>query len=182
MVHCPEHRHHLSFRGRSRSILTSTAQTPSILDETLRACVYLGETFPCLHRLAYVECSSPAVRSGAMPEHRLKSTTLYHTPLPTSLEVPPLITLPVCFDEAHSRIFEHVQNWEFTSPTVSAWVSWTVARRYNLGVELETAPRCQLFSKRFVRGPDFSGGRLPASCSYRWACLYFYGSIPGEPV
>ena len=34
--------------------------TPSILDETLRACVYLGEISPCPHRLAYVECSSSA--------------------------------------------------------------------------------------------------------------------------
>ena len=83
------------------------------------------------------------------------------------------MTLPVCFDEAHSHIFEATLAKEFTSPTESAWVSWTVARRYHLGVELETVPRRQLFSKRCCKGSRFL--RAPLTSQYlpfRWAWLY----------
>lgn len=104
-VHWPE-RHRRQFRGRPRSILSSTAQTYHI------ACVHLGQTFSCPHRLAYVLYFSPAE-----PAPETYATSLISVdnaiPFPSShaaLRLLAVLTLPVFFDEAHGHKYHDIQN------------------------------------------------------------------------
>ena len=125
VVHCPEQRRHLPFRGRPRSIPSSMAQfkTPSIPDDTLRACVYLGETFSCPHILAYI-CGM--VQSGrARFGGNARSWISVDNTIPCFSSHATLwflvsLTLPVCFNEAHAHIFKAILTREFTSSPLSA--------------------------------------------------------------
>ena len=55
VIHYPDHRTYHSVGDHVASSARQRRLIPSVLDDTLRACAYLGETFSSPPILAYVE-------------------------------------------------------------------------------------------------------------------------------
>ena len=149
----------------------------------------VGDNVPCPHRRACVECSSPA-EPGREPGKKviLASTTLYHTPRPTS----PWSPSPYYVTNAlWWGTFSHI--WSYTGQGVHLLVlcqpEWIGQYHAVTILELnwKQSHGANSFPGVVDRVPNFSAGEAyqPVTCISRFVgrgCNHFFGSIPGMLV